>query len=96
MKEYTLASLLILLLALLLAGVRGLWTDRALWLGFLIFGLMTVAADVILTGVGVYTYDPRFNAGLLIGRMPLEDLAYGLALYLVAVTTFRWDGSHDG
>jgi lycopene cyclase domain-containing protein len=95
MREYTAASALVLLLAVGLAGVRGLWTDRALWLGLIFFGLMTVAADVVITGVGVYTYAPRFNAGLLIGRMPVEDLAYGLALYLVAVTTYRWEGEHD-
>lgn len=95
MREYTVASALVLLLALLLAGARGLWSDRALWLGLILFGLMTVAADVVLTGIGVYTYASRFNAGLLIGRMPVEDLAYGLALYLVAVTTFRWDGDQN-
>lgn len=96
MREYTVASLIVLALALSLSGARGLWPDRALWLGFLIFGLLTVAADAALTHAGVYTYNPRFNAGLLIGRMPLEDLAYGLALYLVAVTTWRWEGRADG
>lgn len=95
MREYSAASAAIFLLAVGLAGARGLWTDRALWLGLILFGLMTVAADVILTGTGVYTYASRFNAGLLIGHMPLEDLAYGLALYLVAVTTFRWDRARD-
>jgi lycopene cyclase domain-containing protein len=95
MREYSAASAAVFLFALGLAGVRGLWTDRSLWLGLLIFGLMTVAADVLLTGIGVYRYAPKFNAGLLIGRMPIEDLAYGLALYLVAVTTFRWDGGRS-
>lgn len=92
MREYTLASLLVFLLALGLSGARGLWGHRALWLGFLVFGLITLAADVALTGAGVYGYDRRFNAGLSIGRMPLEDLLYGLALYLVAVTAWCWEG----
>jgi lycopene cyclase domain-containing protein len=87
---------LVLLLALGLSGARGIWRDRALWLGLAGFALMTVAADVVLTGVGVYTYDPRFNAGLLIGRMPIEDLAYGLAFYLVAVTVFSWEEAVRG
>lgn len=96
MREYTVASLLILALALGLSGARGLWSDPALWRGLLVFALMTVVADVALTHVGVYTYAPRFNAGLLIDRMPIEDLLYGMALYLVAVTTWRWEGETRG
>ncbi len=90
MREYTLASLLVLLGALGISGIRGLWKDRALWLGLLIFSVMTVAADIAITHVGVYSYDPRFNSGFLLDRMPIEDLAYGLALYLVAVTAWCW------
>lgn len=96
MREYTVASVVVLMLALGISGIRGLWQDRALWLGLLIFGLMTVGADVGLTHAGVYSYDSRFNAGFLIGRMPLEDLAYGLALYLVAVTAWHWEGHTGG
>lgn len=96
MKEYTVAALAVLLLALAAVAIVGLWRDRSLWLGLLIFAVMTIVADVALTGVGVYTYDRHFNAGLYLGRMPLEDLAYGLALYLAATSVWSWIGEHAG
>lgn len=89
-REYSVASLVILALALALSGIRGLWRDPAVWLGLVAFGVMTIVADLAITQVGIYSYNPRFNAGLLLGRMPLEDLAYGVALYLVAVTMWCW------
>jgi lycopene cyclase domain-containing protein len=90
MREYSVAAFVVLLGALGLAGARGLLGDRALWLGLLAFASLTVVADVVLTGVGIYHYDSRFDSGLTLGRMPIEDLAYGLALYLVAVTAWNW------
>lgn len=84
------ASLAALGAALMVAGARGLLTQRALWVGLVAFALLTVIADVLLTAFGVYGYDGHFNAGLLIGRMPVEDLAYALALYLVAATAWSW------
>jgi lycopene cyclase domain-containing protein len=95
-KEYTAASLAVLLLALALAAARGLWRDRALWLGLLVFVAMTLAADGVLTAIGVYDYDRRFNAGVYLGRMPLEDLAYAVALYLVAVAAWSGREARDG
>ena len=94
MKEYTVAALATLPLGLVLVAVRGRWRDRALWLGLLAFAAMTVAADVVLTAVGIYDYDRRYNAGVYLDRMPLEDLAYGVALYLVAVAV--WSGKEMG
>lgn len=94
MKEYTIAALAALFLSMAAAFTVGPWRERSLWLGLLIFAGMTIAADVVLTGFGVYSYDRRFNAGLYIGRMPLEDLAYGLALYLVAASVWNWVGEH--
>jgi lycopene cyclase domain-containing protein len=95
-KEYTIAALAVLVLALALVTALGLSRDRALWAGLLVFAVMTVAADMALTGIGVYGYDRRFNAGIYLGRMPLEDLAYGLALYLVAVAAWRGWEAHAG
>jgi lycopene cyclase domain-containing protein len=95
MREYTLASLLALCAALGVSGSRGLLTDRSLWIGLVAFSALTVVADVILTGFGVYGYGSRYDAGILIGRMPIEDLAYALALYLVAAVAWSW-GGEDG
>lgn len=94
MREYTLASGGVLCVALLVAAARGLLADRSLWIGLLVFAGLTVAADVMLTGVGVYGYDRRYDAGILIGHMPIEDLAYGLALYLVAAIAWSWGDAH--
>ena len=96
MREYTVTSLGALLLALTFVAVCDLWRDPALCLGLLVFAAMTVAADVALTAIGIYGYDRRFNAGVYLGRMPLEDLAYGVALYLTAVTAYRGRGAPDG
>ncbi len=60
------------------------------------FALLTVVVDVLLTRVGVYAHRPQFNTGILIDRMPIEDLLYGIAPYLVAVVTWSWSprGEH--
>jgi lycopene cyclase domain-containing protein len=95
MKEYTLATLAAFALALSVTIWTGAWRERALWFGFLAFGVTTIVADVVLTTFGVYDYDRRYNAGISLGRMPLEDLGYGLALYLVATVVWSW-GKHHG
>jgi len=89
-REYTLAAVIVLGLALLLAGWRGHLSDPTVWVGAAGFALLTVAADVALTEIGVFTYAPQFLSGIRIVRMPLEDLLYGLALYLTAVTVWAW------
>lgn len=92
MKEYTLAAGGVLALALAVAGIRGLWRDQALWIGMLAFAAMTVIADMVLTAVGVFGYDAHYTLGLYFGHMPAEDLMYGIALYLVAVVAWSWEG----
>ncbi len=90
MKEYTIASIAVLCLAAALAGWRGMHRRRATWLGLGAFAALTVGFDALLTEIGVFTYDPRFLLGIRLGRMPAEDLLYGLALYLTAVTVYSW------
>jgi lycopene cyclase domain-containing protein len=86
--EYTLASIAILVAALAVAAWRGVLGERAAWLGLTAFGAATVVADLVLTGLPIVTYGAGTNSGLAIGPMPLEDLAYGLALYLVAIAAW--------
>jgi lycopene cyclase domain-containing protein len=86
-------------LAILAAGLlAAAWTDllrsRALWAGLAAFALLTVVFDVLMTAVGLYSYAPGARSGLGLGRMPVEDLLYGLGLYLVAVSAFA-GGSRD-
>jgi lycopene cyclase domain-containing protein len=95
MKEYTIATLATFALALGAAIWSGLWRERALWLGFVALTITTIVADVLLTGAGVYGYDRRYNAGIYLGQMPLEDLGYGLSLYLVTAVVWSRGKRHD-
>jgi lycopene cyclase domain-containing protein len=86
--EYTLATLAVLVLATALAAVRGVLAERAAWAGLLAFGGATIVADLVLTGLPIVTYRDDMNSGIAIGPMPIEDLGYGLALYLVAIAAW--------
>jgi lycopene cyclase domain-containing protein len=86
--EYTFASIVVLVAGFAVAGARGLLRERAAWLGLLAFGAATVAADLVLTGLPIVTYGEGTNSGIAVGPMPLEDLGYGLALYLVAIAAW--------
>lgn len=93
MPEYSLAAAAALALAAIAAAVRGVLTERAVWLGAGVFAAATVVADLVLTGLPIVTYGDGFRSGVGIGPMPVEDLLYGLALYLVAVAAWgkrRW------
>jgi len=89
-SEYTLAASAVLLAAAVLAGVRGAYRRPWVWIGMAVFAVLTIVADVALTRIGVYRHRSMFNAGILIDRMPVEDLLYGVALYLVAVLSWTW------
>jgi lycopene cyclase domain-containing protein len=88
MPEYTLLSVVFLAAGFLLAGLAGVLRERAAWAGLVVFGLITIVADTVLTGLPIVTYGREFNAGIYLGPMPLEDLLYGLALYLVAIAAW--------
>ena len=90
-REYSAAAVLTLAVATVVAASRGSFRERATWFGLGIFTLLTIIADVILTHIGVFTYSAWAQSGIRIDRMPIEDLAYGLALYLTAITVWNWD-----
>ena len=89
MPEYTVAAGAVLLLASAFAWHSGVLAERAAWVTLGIFAVLTVAADLVLTGLPIVTYGRAQRSGVALGSMPLEDLAYGLALCLVAITTWR-------
>jgi len=86
--EYALLSLIALAAGFVVAGLAGVLRERAAWVGLLAFGLVTVVADLALTGLPIVTYGDAYRTGISIGPMPLEDLLYGLALYLVAIAAW--------
>ena len=94
MREYTLAALAVLALGLLAAGWARLLRRPALWVGLAGFALLTVVFDVLMTAVGLYSYSSTARSGVGLAKMPVEDLLYGLGLYLVAVSAFT-RGSRD-
>jgi lycopene cyclase domain-containing protein len=89
MPEYTLASVAALGLALAAAGWQGLLRRRSTWLGLALFAGATVLADLVLTGLPIVTYGDQHVRALMLGPMPLEDLLYGLALFLVAASAWQ-------
>ena len=90
MAEYTLVAVAVLAVAAMLAGLGRLYRQRSLWIGLAVFAVLTAVFDVLLTRVGVYAHRPQFNSGILFDRMPIEDLLYGIALYLMAVVAWSW------
>jgi hypothetical protein len=51
-------------------------------------------ADLVLTGLPIVTYGDHHVRALQLGPMPLEDLLYGWALFLVAA--LAWDAARPG
>ena len=88
MPEYTLLSLVLLAGGLAWAWLAGVLRERGAWYGLVVFGLITIVADLGLTGLPIVTYGRDFNIGIYLGPMPIEDLLYGLALYLVAIAAW--------
>jgi lycopene cyclase domain-containing protein len=88
MAEYTAATVITLIGAVLAAEARGVLRERAVIAGALVFGAATVVADLLLTGLPIVTYGDELRSGWSIGPMPIEDLGYGLALYLVAAAVW--------
>jgi lycopene cyclase domain-containing protein len=91
--EYTFAAVAALALTVSLAAVHGLLARRAYWIGLVGFAVLTVVADSMLVGRGVFGFGGRFISGIHIWRMPIEDLLYGSALYSLAVTAFEWNAT---
>jgi lycopene elongase/hydratase (flavuxanthin-forming) len=89
-NEYTVAASAVLLATAALAGLRGAYGRPRVWIGMAVFAVLTIVADDVLTRIGIYRHRSMFNAGILIDRMPIEDLLYGIALYLAAVVTWSW------
>lgn len=94
MPEYTLAAIATFGLVLAVAAWTGLLRRRSTWLGMVIFGAATIVADLVLTGLPIVTYGDHHLRAVQLGPMPLEDLLYGLALFLVAA--LAWDAARPG
>lgn len=86
--EYSAAALVALAAGLAVAGLRGVLRSPPAWAGLVSFGIATLLADLALTGIPIVTYGEATRSGIALGPMPVEDLLYGLALYLVALAAW--------
>jgi len=98
MPEYTLAGIVWLAGAALLAAVAGILRRRRTWIALGVFLAFTVVFDAILTGLPIVTYGDEHVTGIRLGTTPVEDYLYGLALCLTAIATYelarrRWPTS---
>ncbi len=92
MPEYTIASFLLLLACGLTAWRSGVLAHPEAWLTLVVFGLLTIVFDIVLTGIPIVTYGDGLRSGIAVGPMPVEDLAYGLALCLLALAVWHRTG----
>lgn len=63
---------------------RGFWVSYAIIVGF------QLAVNGVLTGLGIVRYDPHRIVGWRLAWAPVEDLGFGFALVLCALTTWVW------
>jgi lycopene cyclase domain-containing protein len=92
---YTVAAVLGVLgaLTLDLFGLRTrLVAGRVFWATYPIVLAGQLITNGILTGRDVVRYDPRAILGLRIAYAPVEDLAFGFALVLTALSVWVWLG----
>lgn len=88
--EYTLAAIAAVGIASLAMVAVGLHRRRSTWLTVAVFSACTVVFDLLLTGLPIVTYDDTYRSGIGLGPMPIEDLLYGLALCLTALSAWAW------
>jgi len=69
----------------LVSGVA-FWVVYPIVLGF------QLAANGVLTGVGVVRYAPSVILGVRLAYAPVEDLAFGFALVLSTLSVWVWLG----
>jgi lycopene cyclase domain-containing protein len=92
---YTLAAGLgvagALLIDLVVLRTR-LVTRGVFWATYPIVLAFQLLANGVLTGRGVVRYDPAAIIGLRIAYAPVEDLLFGFALVLLALSIWVWLG----
>jgi lycopene cyclase domain-containing protein len=86
-------------LAVALAVVADVWIlrtalvrRRLFWVSYAIVVAFQLAVNGVLTGLGIVQYDQRRIIGWRIAWAPVEDLGFGFALVLCALSTWVWLG----
>ena len=91
MKEYTLLSLISVLLTLYLDKIShiNLLKKKEYYVFILIIIFFKILVNGYLTGKQIVMYRPRFFLGLRIGSIPLEDFLFGFSM--VTLTIIFWE-----
>lgn len=84
MATYPLLNLVFLLAIAVYAWPLRRLYGRAWWAALIILVMLTIVFDIILIVTAIIGYDYTKMSGLLIGPMPVEDLAYTLGALLLA------------
>jgi lycopene cyclase domain-containing protein len=91
MKEYTIASVI----AVLLVVVLDRWLDtrllgrRAFWITIAVMFWFKIIFNGYLTWRPIVMYGPGFFLGLRLGTIPLEDFLYGFSV--IGATVVLWE-----
>jgi lycopene cyclase domain-containing protein len=65
---------------------------RVFWTTYPIVLVFQLISNGVLTGRGVVRYNPSAITGLWVVYAPVEDLAFGFALVLTALSLWVWLG----
>ena len=91
MKEYTLLSLISVLLTLYLDKISriNLLKKEGYYVFILVILFFKILVNGYLTGKRIVMYRPQFFWGLRIGSIPLEDFLFGFSM--VTMTIIFWE-----
>lgn len=67
-------------------------TGLTFWATYPIIVVFQLLSNGVLTGLGVVRYNPDAILGLRLAYAPVEDLAFGFALVLLALSVWVWLG----
>ncbi len=67
-------------------------TGLTFWATYPIIVVFQLLSNGVLTGLGVVRYNPDAILGLRLAYAPIEDLAFGFALVLLALSVWVWLG----
>lgn len=92
MMVYTAGSLVAIVLAVgfdLLVTRQRMVCRARFWISYAIILFFQLIMNGFLTGLPIVTYDPAVHLGPRIANAPIEDIGFGFALVLCALTTWQ-------
>ena len=98
-REYTLASVLGVVLAVLLELLvlrTGLFRDRRYWVAVAIVACFQLLVNGVLTCPPIVSYDPAEILGPRVACAPIEDLGFGFAMVTATIALWRRAGAPSG